>query len=414
MTRMLARRGRLRWHVLAFLIMDTKKPAHIARRMADIEPFHVMDLLARARRLEAAGRSIVHFEIGEPDFPTPAPIMEAGRAALANGHTHYTPAVGLSALREAIARFYQDRYGVDVSPERIIITPGASGALLLVMAVLLDPGDQVLMADPGYPCNRHFVRTFEGEAPSVPVGPESAYQLTAEHLETHWGERSVAALVASPANPTGTLVPPETLGRMADFTANRGGRLIVDEIYHGLVYDAETVTALSLSEDVFVINSFSKYFGMTGWRLGWIVAPEEYVRPIDKLAQNLFLAAPTPAQYAALAAFIPETLEILDARREAFRERRDFLLPALRELGFRIPVTPEGAFYIYADSTAFDAESQRLAERLLEEAGVAITPGLDFGHHRPEAHVRFAYTSEISVLAEGVERLRKALSKGEG
>ncbi|OOG21996.1 aminotransferase [Thioalkalivibrio denitrificans] len=386
-----------------------KRAAHIARRMADIEPFHVMDLLARARRLEAAGRSIVHLEIGEPDFPTPEPIMEAGRKALADGHTHYTPAVGLPALRETIAGFYRDRHGVDVSPERIIITPGASGALLLVMAVLLDPGDQVLMADPGYPCNRHFVRTFEGEAVSVPVGPESAYQLTAEHLESHWGERSVAAMVASPANPTGTLVSADTMKRMLAFTAGRGGRLIVDEIYHGLVYDEEAITALAHSPDVFVINSFSKYFGMTGWRLGWIVAPEDYVRSIDKLAQNLFLAAPTPAQHAALAAFQPETLQILDARREAFRERRDFLLPALRDLGFGIPVTPEGAFYIYADSTAFDSDSQRLAERLLEEVGVAITPGLDFGHHRPQAHVRFAYTREIAELEEGVARLRRSL-----
>lgn len=386
-----------------------KRPAHIARRMGDIEPFHVMDLLARARRLEAAGRSIVHLEIGEPDFATPEPIMEAGRRALADGHTHYTPAVGLPALREAIARFYQDRYGVEVSPERIIITPGASGALLLVMAVLLDPGDQVLMADPGYPCNRHFVRTFEGEPVSVPVGPETAYQLNAGHLEAHWGERTVAALVASPANPTGTLVPRAELERMADLVARRDGRLIVDEIYHGLVYGEPAATALSISDDVFVINSFSKYFGMTGWRLGWIVAPEDYVRPIDKLAQNLFLAAPTPAQHAALAAFRPETLEILEARREAFRERRDFLLPALRALGFGIPLTPEGAFYIYADSSAFDTDSQRLAERLLDQAGVAITPGLDFGHHRPEAHVRFAYTREVAVLEEAVARLRRAL-----
>jgi aspartate/methionine/tyrosine aminotransferase len=386
-----------------------KPRVHIARRMADIEPFHVMDLLARARRLEAGGRRIVHLEIGEPGFPTPEPIMEAGRKALADGHTHYTPAVGLPALREAIAGFYRDRHGVDVSPERIIITPGASGALLLVMAVLLDPGDQVLMADPGYPCNRHFVRTFEGQAVAVPVGPDTAYQLTAEHLESRWGNRSVAAMVASPANPTGTLVPVETMKRMLDLTTARSGRLIVDEIYHGLVYDDEAVTALAHSRDVFVINSFSKYFGMTGWRLGWIVAPEDYVRAIDKLAQNLFLAAPTPAQHAALAAFRPETLEILDARREAFRERRDFLLPALRELGFGIPVTPEGAFYIYADSSEFDADSQRLAERLLEEAGVAITPGLDFGHYRPEAHVRFAYTREIGELEEGVERLRRIL-----
>jgi len=386
-----------------------KRPAHIARRMADIEPFHVMDLLARARKLEAAGRSIVHLEIGEPDFPTPEPIMEAGRQALADGHTHYTPAVGLPALREAIARFYQDSQGVDVSPERIIITPGASGALLLVMGVLLDPGDQVLMADPGYPCNRHFVRSFEGEAVSVPVGADTAYQINAEHLEQYWGERSVAAMVASPANPTGTLVPEPALRQMLEVVARKGGRLIVDEIYHGLVYGQRATSALALSDEAFVINSFSKYFGMTGWRLGWIVAPEAYVRPLDKLAQNLFLAAPTPAQHAALAAFLPGTLEILEARREAFRQRRDFLLPALRELGFRIPVTPEGAFYIYADSTAFDTDSQHLADRLLDQAGVAITPGLDFGHHRPKDHVRFAYTREIQVLEDGVERLRLAL-----
>ena len=317
---------------------------HIARRMADIKPFYVMDLLARARALEAEGRSIVHMEIGEPDFPTPAPIVEAGHRALSDGRTHYTPAVGLRELREAIARFYETRYGVNVSPSRIIITPGASGALQLVLSVLINPGDQVLMADPGYPCNRHFVRLVEGEPQLIPTNASTAYQLNADILRSRWTGRSVAAMVAAPANPTGTIVSARDLKAMAEFVASKNGCLIVDEIYHGLVYDKDAPTALSVSDDVFVINSFSKYFGMTGWRLGWIVAPEGYVRELDKLAQNLFLAAPTPSQYAALAAFEPATIEILEQRRQAFKERRDFLLPELRRLGFDIPFTPAGAF----------------------------------------------------------------------
>ena len=315
--------------------------------MAEIEPFHVMALLARARELEAQGRSIVHMEIGEPDFPTPQPICEAGIAALAKGELFYTPALGLPALREAISGFYRTRYGVDVSPSRIIVTSGASGALLLAIGVLVNPGDQVLVADPGYPCNRHFVRLLEGEPVAVAVGPDSNYQLTPELVERHWGGRAVAALAASPSNPTGTLISAAHLRTMAGFAADRGGTLIVDEIYHGLVYDGESTTMAAV-DDVFVINSFSKYFSMTGWRLGWMVVPERYVREIDKLAQNIFLAAPTPAQYAALAAFEPETLAILDARREEFRARRDYLVPALRGLGFDVPCLPQGAFYIYA------------------------------------------------------------------
>ncbi|MCG5511043.1 pyridoxal phosphate-dependent aminotransferase [Ectothiorhodospira lacustris] len=381
----------------------------IARRMAHIQPFHVMDLLARARRLEAQGRDIVHLEIGEPDFQTPAPIVEAGIRALQAGYTHYTPATGLPALREAIARYYQDVLGANVAPERIVITPGASGALLLVMGILLNPDDQVVMTDPGYPCNRHFVRTFEGEAVSVPVGPETDYQLTAAHLARHWSERTVAAMVATPSNPTGTLADSALLSELLDFTRGRGGTLIVDEIYQGLVYEGETGTAAALSEDLFVINSFSKFFGMTGWRLGWVVAPRDCVRELDKLAQNLFLAASTPAQHAALAAFTPACMEILEARREAFRARRDFLLPALRELGLKVPVTPRGAFYIYGDSTAFGEDSFVLAERCLEETGVAITPGLDFGTHLARSHVRFAYTRDLPVLEQAVERLRAFL-----
>ena len=385
---------------------------HIARRMADIQPFHVMDILARARALEAEGRDIVHMEIGEPDFPTPQPIIEAGHRALAEGRTHYTPAVGLPELRQAISGFYRDRYGVHVPASRIVVTPGASGALQLVLATLVNPGEQVLMADPGYPCNRHFVRLVEGEPSFIATNADTHYQLTAESLRARWTGRSTAALIASPANPTGTLVPARELRAMAEFVAEQGGNLIVDEIYHGLVYDAEAPTALSVSEDVFVINSFSKYFGMTGWRLGWIVAPEAYVRDLDKLAQNLFLAAPTPSQYAALAAFEPDTIAILEERRNAFKQRRDFLVPELRRLGFDIPVTPEGAFYLYANSERFGRDSFTLCQRLLDDAGVAITPGLDFGSHRASAHVRFAYTTDVERLREAVGRIEQFLARG--
>jgi len=387
------------------------KPAHIARRMADIQPFHVMDLLARARALEAAGRDIVHMEIGEPDFVTPAPIREAAKQALDAGKTHYTPAMGLPALREAISGFYQSEYGVDVAAERIIVTPGASGALLLALGVLVNPGEQVLMADPGYPCNRHFARLLEAEAVGVPVGADTDYQLTAGLLEQHWGTDTVAAMLASPSNPTGTVVSSESLVQMHGVAEAHGGRLIVDEIYHGLIYDGKADTALNVSDELFVINSFSKYFCMTGWRLGWLVAPTDYVREADKLAQNIFLAAPTISQHAALAAFAPESREILDGYRDAFRERRDFLLPALRELGFDIPIAPAGAFYLYADCSRFTDDSYAFALDVLEKAGVAITPGKDFGANQPERHLRFAYTTSLAQLKKGVERLAEYLRR---
>ncbi len=383
----------------------------LARRMADIEPFHVMDLLAQARLLERRGHSIVHMQIGEPDFPTPTPVIEAGVKALHDGHTHYTPAVGLMALREAIAGYYFNRYGVEVSPERIVITPGASGALQLIMGVLINPGDRVMMADPGYPCNRHFVRQYEGQPIGVPVGAETAYQLTPELLNEHWSERYSGVLLASPSNPTGTLVPQEELHKIADFTRSKGAILIVDEIYHGLIYGTIARSALEQGEQIFVINSFSKYFGMTGWRLGWTVAPEGYVRELDKLAQNIFLAAATPSQYAALAVFKPLTLAILEQRREIFRQRRDYLLPAVRNLGFHIPITPEGAFYLYANCERFTQDSFEFTQKLLTEAGVAITPGIDFSHHQAAQHVRFAYTTSINNLKLGVSRLDRYLNR---
>jgi aspartate/methionine/tyrosine aminotransferase len=350
-------------------------------------------------------------EIGEPDFVTPQPVIDAGMQALAEGRTHYTPAVGLPALRERIAAFYAERYGVTISASRIVITPGASAALQLVMAVLVNPGDAVLMADPGYPCNRNFVYLLNGEPLGIPVDAATHYQPEVLQVRAAWRENVAALLVASPSNPTGTLLGPEQLQALhAEVTAH-GASLVVDEIYHGLTYDAPAVTALTVSDDIFVINSFSKYFGMTGWRLGWLVAPQDVVPEIDKLAQNLFLAAPTLAQHAALTAFEPQNIAILEARREAFRERRDYLLPALRELGFDIPVTPGGAFYLYADCSRHTDDSFAFSRQLLEEAGVAITPGIDFGVNSPAQHVRFAYTTSLENLEEGVRRLRAYLER---
>ncbi|MDT8387150.1 MAG: pyridoxal phosphate-dependent aminotransferase [Thiogranum sp.] len=378
-----------------------------ARRISAITPFHVMALLARARELEARGRSIIHMEIGEPDFITAQPIIDAGIQALQNGQTHYTPAVGMPALRHAIARDYSDRYGVSVDPQRIIITPGASGALQLLLALLVDPDSQVLMADPGYPCNRNFVLLYDGEPVSVPVSAADGYQLNAQLLERYWTDRTCCAMLASPSNPTGTLVSPPHLKALLAVVRERGGALLVDEIYHGLTYGEEAGTALAHGEDVFVINSFSKYFGMTGWRLGWLVAPPECVESLDKLAQNLFLAAPTVAQHAALAAFEPQTRVILERRREEFRMRRDYLLPALRQLGFGIDVEPRGAFYLYADCSRFTDDSFTFCRELLETAGVAITPGIDFGHFEADHHVRFAYTTSLPQLRDGVERIAR-------
>ena len=383
----------------------------VARRMNDIAPFHVMELLTRARQLEAEGRSIVHMEVGEPDFPTPPQVIEAASAFIRGGKVFYTPALGIPALREAIARFYAERYGVKIAPERIAVTAGSSGALLLALAALLDPGDEVLLPDPGYPCNRHFVRTLEGVPRALPVGAETDYQPTADQVARHWTGRSKALLVASPANPTGTMISPNAMSALADGVAGRGGALLVDEIYHGLTYGCDAATALSLSDEIFVINSFSKYFGMTGWRLGWMVAPQDYMADIEKLAQNLFISASDIAQQAAIAAFSPEAVRIHEERHEAFRAQRDFLLPRLRDLGFDIPVEPTGAFYIYANCERHTADSYAFCIDVLEKAGVAIAPGIDFGHHRAAQHVRFSYPKPLPVLAEGVARLENYLRK---
>jgi len=381
--------------------------SRIAHRMNDIKPFHVMALLGRARELESQGRSIIHMEIGEPDFVTAQPIIDAGIKALQAGKTHYTPSMGLPALRETISEYYLSHYGVDVPARRIAITPGASGALQLAFSVLINPGDGVVLADPGYPCNRHFVRLNEGQSIAAKVAADSNYQLNEAILKDNWTDKSVAAMLASPSNPTGALIGDDDLKAMHDFVTQQDGTLVVDEIYHGLVYEKQAKTALSISDDIFVINSFSKYFGMTGWRLGWLVIPEAYVDAVDRLVQNIFLAAPTTAQHAALAAFEPEAIAIFNQRRDAFAERRDYLLPALRDLGFDIPVTPDGAFYLYANCEKFSDNSYEFVSELLEKAGVAITPGIDFGEYAANKHVRFAYTTSLENLKEGVARIRR-------
>lgn len=387
-------------------------PHHVARRMAEIQPFHVMELLRRAHELEAAGHDVIHMEVGEPDFPTPTPMIEAATRFLAGGDVRYTGALGLPALREAIARFYHDRFHVDVPPERIVVTPGASGALMLALAATTDPGDEWLLPDPGYPSNRHLVRSMEGVASSLPVDAASRYQPTPEQLAAHWTPRTRGLIVASPSNPTGTLLCADELVALHAETHRRSGLLVVDEIYQGLTYGVEASTALAQpalrdADDLFVVNSFSKYFGMTGWRLGWLVAPRHLAREIEKLAQHFFIAPSTPAQHAALAAFAPATLEILEARREEFAARRDTLLPALRELGFIVATEPHGAFYIYADVSRLADDSEALARRLIEEAGVAVTPGLDFGNHHPRRHLRVAYTTRRDRLLEAVERIAR-------
>lgn len=384
-----------------------------AARLDAIEPFRVMEILGRAKAMQEAGRDIIHLEVGEPDFPTPAPIVAAGIAALHAGQTHYTPALGLPALRTAIAEYYRDRHDVALDPARVAVTPGASGALLLVMAALFDPGDEVLLADPGYPCNRHFARVVDAVGKGVPVGPETGFQLSADLVERHWGERTRGVLVANPGNPTGTVIPAAELRAIHDVARRKGGWLIVDEIYHELIYGRDEPSAVALGDDVIVINSFSKYWMMTGWRLGWLLAPAWLMPDIDKLAQNLFLSASTLAQYAALAAFDLETRAILETHKAELRQRRDYLLPELARLGFGLPCQPDGAFYVYADISGFTDDAERFAAGLLDAVGVAITPGTDFGSHGASTHTRFAYTTSIERIRDAVGRIEVFLGRGE-
>jgi aspartate/methionine/tyrosine aminotransferase len=386
---------------------DRTQSLHLAARMAHIERFEVMEIQTLAREVEAQGHDVIHLEIGEPDFRTPQPVIDAAKAALDAHRMYYTSALGLAPLREAIARFYRERHGLDLPASRIVVTAGSSAALLLAFGVLLDPGDEVLLADPSYPCNRNFMRALGAVPKAIPVGPEQRYQLTAALAREHWGAATRMAMVASPSNPTGTLVSAEEIRALAALTREKGGTLLVDEIYHGLTYGVDPPTAVEEGEDIVVVNSFSKYFQMTGWRLGWLVAPQRLVRHIETLAQNLFISPSAVAQHAALACFTPETIEIVEARRRELDERRRFLVPALEAIGFKVRVVPEGAFYVYADCSALADDSFAFARRVLTETHVAITPGRDFGRNHPERHIRIAYTQTVARLEEAVARIRK-------
>ena len=380
------------------------EPMVTARRAAEIAPFEVMDVLSRAQALERAGRHVVHMEIGEPDFTAPAPVVEAGVRALREGRTAYTATLGLAQLREAIAAHYAVRFGTAVPAERVVVTAGASGGLLTVAALYVDAGDEVLVPDPGYPGYRHFVRAFEGRARALAVSAAGNFQPTLAMVREAWSARTKALILGSPSNPTGTLIERSELEAIARFIAERGGVLIVDEIYQGLSYGAEPWTALGLPGEVVIVNSFSKYFCMTGWRLGWVVLPATAVRGFEKLAQHLFISAPAAAQYAACAAFSAESIRVLEERRREFARRRDVLLPALKSAGLAVPAEPRGAFYIYADCKR---NAREYCLQLLEQEAVAGTPGVDFGANGTTHHVRFAYTRAMADIEEAARRIKR-------
>ena|SRR6185436_2520831 len=371
-----------------------------------------MDVLARAHRLEAAGRRVVHMEIGEPDFTATPQVVEAAVRALRDGRTAYTATLGLPALRQAIAQHYQNRFGIRTSDSRIAITSGASGGLLLTLALYVNPGDEILVPDPGYPGYRHMVRAFEGSARALKVSPASNFQPTLAMVRAAWGRRTRGLLLGSPSNPTGTVISRPELEKIARFVAQRGGVLMVDEIYQGLVYGGNPATAIDLPGEVVIVNSFSKYFCMTGWRLGWVVLPQKRIREFEKLAQHLFISAPTVAQHAAVDCFLPESIAILEQRRAEFQRRRDFLLPAIEGAGLKVPAIPSGAFYVYADCGMagrhkVPLSGKRFAFDLLEREGVAATPGIDFGSNQTKRYVRFAYTQGMADLEEAALRLKR-------
>jgi len=388
-------------------------PLQVARRVDAIEPFRVMEMVKAAASMVRAGQDVISMSVGEPDFTAPDVVARAAMDAIQRGATQYTESLGLPALRDAISAHYARAYGLDIPPQRIVVTAGASAGLLLACAALVAEGDEVLMPDPSYPCNRHFVSAFGGRAVLVPSGPAERYQLTAAQVAGRWTERTRGVIVASPSNPTGTSMTPAQTRDVVAAVRARGGFSIVDEIYQGLYYGEKegdrATSALSFGDDVITVNSFSKYFSMTGWRLGWLVLPESLVPAVEKLAQNLFICAPAIAQHAALAAFHDDAIAIFEERRREFRRRRDFLVPALRDLGFQVPVLPDGAFYVYADITQVNHplahDSSAFGMAVLRDALVALVPGDDFGFAAPKQHVRFSYATKYERIEQAVDRL---------
>ncbi|WP_428240051.1 aminotransferase class I/II-fold pyridoxal phosphate-dependent enzyme [Gynuella sp.] len=379
---------------------------HLAARLAKIAPFHVMALLARARELQDQGRDIVHLEVGEPDFPTPQAIIDAAQSAVASGETRYTAALGIPQLRQKIADFYQQKYQLQMPASRIAVTPGASGALQLAFAASLNSGDELILIEPGYPCNRHFAELFGIQPVIVNTERHNGYLPTLEELESACTSRTRGLLLASPGNPTGTVIPRALLLEIIAFCQCHNIQLFMDEIYQGLVFDCDQAdTVLQYEQRAWVIQSFSKYFQMTGWRLGWLVMPEGYEDAVNRIAQNIFLCPPSMSQYGAVRAFDADVIELLEQRRSELRQRRDILKQGLERLGFVIDAAPDGAFYLYCDASAFTRDAMTFCWQLLEQAGIAATPGEDFGGAHPDTSIRFAYTQPIAVLQEALARL---------
>jgi aspartate/methionine/tyrosine aminotransferase len=377
--------------------------------LSKVNPFRVMTVMARAQHLESQGRRIVHMEVGEPDFSSAQPIIDAGKRALDDGLTQYTAATGLAQLRECLSVHYRENYNVEVDANRILITPGASGGLNLLANLLVRAGDGVLLSDPAYPCVRNFIHMMSAQPQLIPVGIEQNFQPTLEQLDEYCTDKTSGLWLASPSNPTGTILERSKLKEACNWAASRQKHLLVDEIYHGLHYVDDLPSVLELDQSAFVVNSFSKYFGMTGWRLGWIVVPQEHVEMVTILAQNMYISASSISQYAALAAFTPEAKRIFEERREAFRLRRDFLAGALKSMGFSLSDNIQGAFYIYADISKFSDDCEIFCRDMLEDHGVALTPGTDFGDFQSKRHVRIAFTTDMDSLELGVQRLQNAL-----
>ena len=390
----------------------------LASRLDHIEPFYVMECAKAAAQIArspgCADSPMIFLNIGEPDFTAPACVQRAAERAVAQGRTQYTDATGLPALRERISQWYGQRFGLDIAPGRIVVTAGASAALQLACLALVDRGDEVLLPDPSYPCNRHFVAAADGVAVLLPAAAEQRFQLSAAGVVAAWGPRTRGVLLASPSNPTGTSIAADEMGRIVSAVRARGGFTIVDEIYLGLSFDerfshSALVHGIGQGDDVISVNSFSKYFSMTGWRLGWLVVPEALVPAIEKLAQNLYICPSTVAQHAALACFEPEAITEYEQRREQFRARRDFLVPALNQIGLTVPVLPDGAFYAWADCTAHASSSWDFCFEMMRRAHVAMTPGRDFGRNHGEHFIRLSFASSMAQLHTAVERLRRVL-----
>ena len=392
----------------------------IAARAQKIEPFYVMEVAkaatAIAREAAAGAAPMLYLNIGEPDFTAPPRVQAAAERAVREGRSQYTDATGLPALRERISAWYAQRYGLDIAARRIVVTAGASAALQLACLALIEAGDEILMPDPSYPCNRHFVSAAEGTARLLPAGPVERFQLSAGQVRAAWGPKTRGVLLASPSNPTGTSIDPAELRRIHEVVRQHDGITLVDEIYLGLSYDERYgQSALAIDDRIISINSFSKYFSMTGWRLGWLVVPEELVPVVERLAQNLYICASTIAQHAALACFEPDSLAEYERRRAEFRARRDWFIPQLNALGLHVPVMPDGAFYAWADCTQACEklgvrDSWDLSFALMQQAHVAVTPGRDFGSAETHRYIRFSTASSLPQLQAAVERLRHLLA----